>query len=366
MTLVFLAFVLALDGASTCNQSTGFTAISARANDPALPLVEREAAYHKAINDCPQDPVQYRQLALLLLGNRKYQEALRVSNQGLAIAGADPGLLLQKVMALLPLGRPKDALETLQRLQSGQSYFYKGIAYRQLRNTEKSRDNFVHSWDLGYRDPYVLYSIIEDDYDLGDKQNGLGYFQLLLKEYPNSAWEHLLMADAYFAKDNNRMARTEYLKALEMKPDLLEANFRLGYIAFQNGDDESAIAYFRHELVCNPAYVDAHTFLAEALLHQDQKEEALIQLREALSLDGNSQLVYKRLATTLIETRHLNEAKATLGNAEKRFPDDPAFPAQLARVLTLLHDSKGAAEQAFRARELTAQQHRKQDIVPDK
>lgn len=367
MFLAFLSFVLAFTGAGTCEQQpASLAAVSARARDRTLPAPEREKAYENAISQCPRDLELYRELVSLLLENRQFDIALAWTEKGLAIAPSDSDLRIARAMALLPLGRARDALDALGSIETGQSCFYKGLAYRQLKDRSQSRACFEAAWKLGYQDAYVLYSIIQDDYELGHKQDGLEHFQLLLRMYPNSAWEHLLLADAYFAKENNDGARNEYLQALKMKPDLLEANFRLGYIAFQNGDDDSATRYFRKEIEVNPAYVDAHMFLAESLLHEDRKDEALTQLRQALALDPSSKLVFKRLATTLTEMDHLDEAKLTLENAAKRFPADPAFPAQLARVLTLLHDPRGAQEQAARARELTAQQHRKQEIVPEK
>ena len=159
--------------------------------------------------------------------------------------------------------------------------------------------------------PTLLYSVIQEDYALGDKPSGLETFQLLLKTYPESAWMHLLLADAYFAKEQSENAKEEYAKALMIKPDLLEANFRLGYLAFQTADRESALKYFENEILVNPRYVDAYVFLAETLLQLDRKGEAMIELRKALALDANSELTYQRLATALVELTNLRRPLAS-------------------------------------------------------
>jgi predicted Zn-dependent protease len=273
---------------------------------------------------------------------------------------------VRKAEMLLRLDRPKEALAALQGLTTAESDFYRGLAFRQLQDHVNARSCFVNAWKSGYRNDYVLYSAIQEDYALHDKSNGLERFQLLLQTYPDSPWVHLLLADAYFAKEQNDSARNEYLAALKRKPDLLEANFRLGYMAFQAGDHESAIHYFQSEVALNPNYVDARVFLAETLLQMDRKKEALVQLRKALALDPTSELVYKRLATTLIDTSQLQEAEQVLDKAKKRFPNEPAFPAQLSRVFTLLNQPREAQKEAEQARQLTSQQHRAQELAPIK
>ncbi len=364
MASVFLGLMLAVVNVAACEHTPGFTSVYLRAADKTLSFSDRREAYQKAIGACPDDAQLYDQLAVLLIGNRDFRDALLWLDKGLKISPASTELRVRKASGLIPLGLAREALPMLAPIATGDARFYLGLAQRQLQDHASARSSFLDAWRLGYRNGYVLYSIIQEDYTLGDKRDGLEYFQLLLKDYPDSPWVHLLLADAHFAKEQSEQARAEYLKALALKPDLLEANFRLGYIAFQEGNRESAAQYFRNEISANPTYVDAHLFLAESLLQLDRKEEALIELRKSLALDPNSDLIYKRLATTLIETSHLQEAATTLKKAEQRFPKDPAFPAQLARTYTLLNQIKDAQNEAAHARQLTAAQHRAQQIEP--
>lgn len=366
MAPVFLGFVLALGSLGACESSSAFTAVYLRAGNQKLPFIDRQQAFERIIQECPDDSRLYGELASLFISHLKFDTALVWIDKGLKLSPENSDLRVQKGTALLPLGRPREALAVLNSISTPEASFYRAMAYRLLQDHSNSRNSFLNAWELGYKSAYVLYSIIQEDYSLGDKRGGLDHFQLLLRTYPDSPWVHLLLADAYFAKEQNDEARGEYLKALTAKPDILEANFRLGYMAFQAGDKKSAARYFRQEVSLNPTYVDARVFLAEALLQLDNKKEALVQLRAALKLDQNSDLTYKRLATTLIETNQLNEATKTLKNAERRFPKDPAFPAQLARVFTLLNRTRDAQEEAGRVRQLMAEQHHGQEIAPAK
>jgi tetratricopeptide (TPR) repeat protein len=358
---VFLATLKAGD----CQTSPAFQASHQRALRQDLPRSDREQSYQSALLTCPDEVRLYAEYGDFLISQKEFSQALFWINRGLKLAPSSPDLCLKKVAALLPLGLANDALKVLRTVPpSAESTFYKGMAQRLLQDHNKARNLFRSAWQLGYNDPYVLYSLIQEDYALSDKSAGLQDFQLLLQKFPDSAWVHQLLGDAYFSKDQNEEARREYLQAIALKSDLLNVNFRLGYLAFQDGDKESAARYFRQEVVLNPNYADARVFLAETLLGLDRKEDALVQLQTALALDPGSELVYRRLATALTQTNHLREAVIALRKAELRFPEDPAFPAQLSRLLTMLHEPKSAEEEASRARKLAVEQHRKQEIAP--
>ena len=350
-----------------CEASPAFQVNYARALRQDLPRYDREQSYRRVLSTCPNEVGLYADYGSFLISNKNFSQALFWINKGLKMAPSNFNLRLKKAAALLPLGLANDVLEVLRTVPpSAESTFCKGMAQRLLQDHVAARDAFRSAWQLGYEDAYVLYSLVQEDYALGDKPTGLRDFQILLQKFPDSPWVHQLLGDAYFSKDKNDEARQEYIQAIALKSDLLNVNFRLGYLAFQDGDKESAARYFRNELTLNPKYVDARVFLAEALLGLDQKEDALVQLRMALTLDPSSELVYRRLATTLVETNHLQEAVATLRQAELRFPEDPAFPAQLSRLLTVLNETKSAREEAARARKLASEQHKKQEIAPVK
>ncbi len=364
MAPVLAGLVLAVVNLDACEHSPSFIASYTQATNSNLGIADRERAFESSIRSCSQDVRLYGEFGALLITRRDFAGALSWIDKGLRISPKDHSLQIQKAAALLPLGRAQEVIAMLGPVPTGEAQFYKGLAFRSLQKHAEAREYFQRALELGYENPYVLYSIIQEEYTLGDKQSGLQHFQLLLKKYPDAPWVHLLLADAYFTKEKTNEARNEYLKALQLKPDLLGANFRLGYMAFQDGELDAAAQYFSKEISLNPTYVDAVLFLSETLLQLDRKQEALVQLRRALTLDSKSDLIYKRLATTLIETDRLQEASSTLKKAEMHFPEDPAFPAQLARVYTLLNQAQEAQDQAERARQLTADQHRKEKISP--
>ena len=268
-------------------------------------------------------------------------------------ASSDVRLRLRHAIALHGLGKHEASLKILEALPaSGESRFYMGLDYRSLGDHKSAQKYLAEARDLGLRDPYALYSLIEEDHEIGDKAAGLQHFRLFLTDFPGSPWLHVLYANAYVQKHKDAEARKEYQAALRLKPDLPAVNFRLGFLLYQDGDYTSAAEYFRKELSLNPAYSDPNLFLGQTLRNLGREQEAIVHLRKAIALDTRSELAYKALVAALGEKGDLGGAVEILRIAEKEFPADPSFPAQLASVLTKLNREEEALREMEKFRVL--------------
>jgi tetratricopeptide (TPR) repeat protein len=344
--------VVALSGLSQCPVSYELT---------------NEHAFQQARQECPHDPGIYGQFASFLVAKGDFHAAKAVSEDGLKYAPGDPKLILAHGAAMLSLGQPDKALLELGELPlSAQSEFYIGLANRQLGNHSAAQKALAHAWELGYRDAYLLYAIIEEDRNAGDKPTGMRHFKLFLETFPDSAWMHLLLGDAYFDQKRNDEARREYEQAVQSKPDMMDAHYRLGYLDFLASNNVQAAKEFQTEIDINPNFADAHLFLGETLLRLGQKQNALLQFQKTLSLDPNTEMAYHRYAAVLSDANRLAEAVATLREGEKKFPDDSTFPAELARLLARLNRPEEAHQEAERARVLAAERLKKVDVTGGK
>ncbi len=83
-------------------------------------------------------------------------------------------------------------------------------------------------------------------------------------------------ATRIFRKAKIAQAREEYLEALKSSPDLFEANFRLAYLAFEAGQNGSAIAYYRAALAVKPHHTEANVYLGEALRRDRRFQRRLL------------------------------------------------------------------------------------------
>jgi tetratricopeptide (TPR) repeat protein len=346
--LVFLLLVEPLLGSDAASMA----AARSIAENLSLPFSDRSTAYKHLIQNNPSDTSLYADYTSLLIANHDYASALTWIAKGLAGVPSDTGLRLRQAIALHALDKPEASLKILEALPaSGESRFYMGLDYRSLGDHKSAQQYLAEARDLGLRDPYALYSLIEEDHALGDKVAGVDHFRLFLTDFPGSPWLHVLYANAYVQKHNDAEARKEYQEALRLQPGLPAVNFRLGFLLYNDGEYVPAAECFRKELALNPAYSDANLFLGQTLRNLGREEEAIVHLRKAIALDTRSELAYKALVAALGEKGDLQGAIEVLRIAEKEFPADPSFPAQLAGVLTKLNREEEALkeQEKFRA-----------------
>ena len=360
--LVFLLLVEVLLGSDAA-----IAAARSKAENPALPFSDRSRAYEHLIQNNPSDTSLYADYTSLLIANHDYASALTWIAKGLAGAPSDTGLRLRHAIALHALDKHQESLKILEALPaSGESRFYMGLDCRSLGDHKSAQKYLAEARDLGLRDPYALYSLIEEDHALGDKAAGLHHFQLFLTDFPDSPWLHVLYANAYVQKHNGAEARREYHEALRLKPGLPAVNFRLGFLLYKDGEYIPAAEYFRKELALNPSYSDANLFLGQTLRNLGREEEAIGHLRKAIALDNRSELAYKALVAALGEKGDFEGAVEILRIAEKEFPADPSFPAQLASVLTRLNREEEALKEQEKFRVLKQSERNRERPVETK
>jgi tetratricopeptide (TPR) repeat protein len=362
--IVLLAIAASIAPLSACQLSAADTEIYRRAVTPNVPLPERLKAFEQSIRACPGDTRLYIEFAPLLVASRDFSTALLWIDKGLKIAPEDATLNLRKGEALVGLNQGKDALAALAKTPpTGESQFFRGLAYQLLEDHRPAQECFLDAWKRGNEDPYVLYSLMREDKELGDKAAGVEHFKIMMARFPDSVWIHILLGDAHFKVSEDAEARREYLTAVKMMPDLFEPNFRLAYLAFEAGEYSSSVQYYRRALAAKPRHTEANIYLGEALRREQKIPEAIEQLRHAIQLDPKAALAYDSLSKTLADAGRLSEAADILGQAEKEFPNESSFPAMRARILNRMGRTEEAKQDAQRAAEIINKKNQKDALV---
>lgn len=109
-----------------------------------------------------------------------------------------------------------------------------------------------------------------------------------IAQNPAEHWAYFYYANFLFDLEKYDEAKTAYLKALNMQPDIYE--FRLGAAAGyrQTGEFDKAIDECNAVLAENSEYVDANASLCKVQLKQHRYDEALQSATTAYSLDNNN------------------------------------------------------------------------------
>jgi len=339
---------------SSCAQDPGVQKLIQAGSDTHRSYQERKHDYGEALRLCRQSTLAYDGLSVLLIQHQDDEAALQLIQAGLKVMPNDPSLTANLAMVELSAGRPKQALQALTKLQStAKVEFYRGLAYRALRDDRAAQKSFSMSFEMGYEDPYVLYALIEQDHALGDREAGLEHFSIFSERYPNSPWLHVLLGNAYASRHDVANAEAEYKQSLDLDPDLPMVHYALGRLAFDRGDYLSAGEEFRKEIELDPPFGEAYLYLGVALRREGKNADALPFLEKAAERDPNFALTYTQLAATQIQLQKLEEALRTLQVAKQHFPDEAAFPAQLSNLLYRLGRQEEAKKESALAETLS-------------
>ena len=338
---------------ATCPDGPAQQALVQRSQNKGLVYEDRVEAYQAGLKACPEALSLYQGLTALLLEHGDTKAALDWSQRGLQKKPDDAVLSLDFAVALLSAGQSQRALEVLSGLPSTRAVqFSLGMAQRALGNHAAARQAFSQSIALGNEDPYTFYELVEQDYALHDRKQGLQDFQAFYERWPDSPWLHMLYGNAYLSKQQDAQAEGEFQQALQQNPELPVAHFYLGYLAFQRSDYGAAAANLAAEIRRDPSFGDSYLYLGASLRRQGKNHESLPYLREAIVRDPDTRLAYHEMATALMAEQQDKEALGVLRIGEQKFPSDAAFPAQLARLLQRLGALKEAEQQASKAKSL--------------
>jgi tetratricopeptide (TPR) repeat protein len=115
-------------------------------------------------------------------------------------------------------------------------------------------------------------------------------------------------------------ARSEYLAALRVVPNLAEAHFSLGNLYLREGKLEDARRHLAEAVQANPNHAAARTNLGVALGRQGSVQEAIGQLEKAVALKPDSTESRDNLARAYWVTGRSSEARREMAALNKFNP----------------------------------------------
>jgi len=142
------------------------------------------------------------------------------------------------------------------------------------------------------------------------------YFQPILLQEPNSAYEFFLLAADYKAYEEKFDEAANLLNtALNIRPDSAQAYNNLGNVLAKQGKLDEAISHFRRALQIQPDFAEAHNNLGNALAAQGKAGEAISHFRQATQIRPNFIQAYINLGNSLASEGKFDEASRALQEA---------------------------------------------------
>ena len=113
-----------------------------------------------------------------------------------------------------------------------------------------------------------------------------------IEKYPNSFIAHKLLGDIYEKEEDYENALDELNRALEIKGEDIDLEYRVAGLYNKINSNERAIYMLITILEKKPEFTDASILLGNVYYEEERFKEALNVLEEALSYDCNNYDLY--------------------------------------------------------------------------
>ena len=116
-------------------------------------------------------------------------------------------------------------------------------------------------------------------------KNSIFLFKHTIKATKNNYTAHTCLANAYFDKGINTLAKEHYVKALQINPNHAKTYYNLGLLLSKEGQTDAAIKHFEMSLKIRPETAKTHSAFATELLKKKLLDDAISHYKEAVRLD---------------------------------------------------------------------------------
>jgi tetratricopeptide (TPR) repeat protein len=156
----------------------------------------------------------------------------------------------------------------------------------------------------------------------GDPVGQLGYFQKLVKQYPNDERAHNLLAGNYFGTQDWEMAVEEYERAAQINPEFSMPYNQMGYaLRFLERYDDAEKA-FKNYIELIPDDPNPYDSYAELLMKIGRYDESIKQYKAALEVKSDFIFSHVGIASNLNFKGQHEEAREQLQIMYGKAKDD--------------------------------------------
>lgn len=189
------------------------------------------------------------------------------------------------------------------------------------------------------------------EYQKGNQPAARKQFQKIINDSPDYYPAFLAIGYSYLAEENLDQAEIYIRKSLELSPDYAQAHFALAHLLELKQDYDGAVAELNEVARINPDYpnmqqtrnilklksVEQHMSQATALA-ENNPEEALRNLQIARELAPEIPDIPAKIAEVLIHQNQCQEAVPYLEEALELSPDNIGYQKNLAECMEILQN----------------------------
>ena len=266
--------------------------------DPTIPGLHmnlglalfKQTEFHEAIpplkdaaNESPQDPRPRLLLAMIYYGLSQYADAIPYFQQ--AVADTPTNLHLRMLLAESCL-RAKQYACTLEQYgevlhlqpESPEAYMLAGEAFDGLGENANAIEQFQQAAKLAPHQANVHFGLGYLYWEKGQLEQAQREFELELANDPTHAQALAYLGDIAVKNKQDALARSYLERAVAVRGASRLAYLDLGILNVGAGNNEAAIANFEEAIRMKPNEVDAHWRLARLLQAMGKKEQSQTEL----------------------------------------------------------------------------------------
>ena len=176
----------------------------------------------------------------------------------------------------------------------------------------------------------VLLQQAEDALEKKDYQAALAPLQTVVHAAPDSADAWFYLGYAHHGLHQDVDARSAYEKAVQLNPELYQAQANLGLLLFAMKDVADALPHLQKAATLKPGDARPHLDLGIALEASGQSATAESELRQALQLDPKSEAAAYQLGKLELDQKEYAAAADDFGKALGLNPARPEAELGLA------------------------------------
>jgi superkiller protein 3 len=256
--------------------------------------------YDKATNElstCIESSPRFApaqlELGKLLLKKNKFEEAVQVFNDYIAM----------------------EALE-------GEGYYFKGIAYYNLGRFDEARECFetiIRIKKDDYKTHYNLGVCLDE---IGLTKEAIMCFKKVIELNPEFAMAYNNLGIILSTQGEHKEAVTIYIEGLKRNPDEYSLYYNFGTTLYETGKYEEAVEAYKNAVALRPGQFEASNLLASALIKSGRYEEALDVLNDTLRDNPDEGHIFYHFA---IIYSILNKKDISISNLKKAICLDSSF-----------------------------------------
>jgi len=283
--------------------------------------------YKKLITILPDSAPAHLMLAKAYFQNNNYDEALKITRQGIKI---EPNFIPSRIFELELLqqkGQTKQAKQILKILLSNfkdnlqvlNAAGWLAMQQRQYKEATKYYRIIVKKHPNTVTTQKLYLSLMAQKH----YNKAIGLLQNWLKQNPKDIKLLSLLADTYVALNREKEAIPVYNKLIKLSPELAQPYNNLALI-LQKQDINNSIRLAQKAQQLDPGNAKIEHTLGILLFKNAQFKKGLSHLKKASQLDPEDIEIQFQYATALLKLGHSSEAQSIFQKILKKDPTTPA------------------------------------------